>query len=182
MLESQAILTIRYFLGQALSLVHAPIIYTSRRSSELIKYAANVFFAMKVTFINEIADLCERVDADVLDVSRGVGLDSRIGPKFLSPGPGFGGSCFPRDAPALTKLAREVEAPIRLVETLVEVNDTRMVAMAQKVIAACDGSVVGKRIAVLGLTYKPGTDDMREAPSLVIVPKLQAAGAAYYRL
>ena len=124
-----------------------------------------------------IADLCERVDADVLDVSRGVGLDSRIGPKFLSPGPGFGGSCFPKDTPALTKLARVAEAPIQLVETLVEVNDTRMVALAQKIVAACDGSVVGKRIAVLGLTYKPGTDDMREAPSLVIVPKLQAAGA-----
>jgi len=162
---------------EPLSLVRAPIIYTSRRSSELIKYAANVFLAMKVTFINEIADLCERVDADVLDVSLGVGLDSRIGPKFLSPGPGFGGSCFPKDTLALTKLAREAEAPIRLVETLVEVNDTRMVAMAQKVVAACDGSVVGKRIAVLGLTYKAGTDDMREAPSLVIVPKLQAAGA-----
>src|SRR5271166_1658597 len=154
-----------------------PILYTSRRSSELIKYAANVFLAMKVTFINEIADLCERVDADVLDVSRGIGLDSRIGPKFLNPGPGFGGSCFPKDTLALTKLARVAEAPIRLVETLVEVNDTRMAAMAQKIVAACDGSVVGKRIAVLGLTYKPGTDDMREAPSLVIVPKLQAAGA-----
>jgi len=162
---------------EPLSSVRASILYTSRRSSEMIKYAANVFLAMKVTFINEIADLCERVDADVLEVSRGVGLDSCIGPKFLTPGSGFGGSCFPKDTLVLTKFAREAEAPIRLVETLVEVNEARMAAMARKVIAACDGSVVGKRIAVLGLTYKPGTDDMREAPSLVIVPKLQAAGA-----
>jgi UDPglucose 6-dehydrogenase len=143
----------------------------------MTKYAANVFLALKVTFINEIADLCERVDADVLDVSRGVGLDRRISPTFLSPGPGFGGSCFPKDTLALTKLAREAKSPIRLVETLVDVNDRRMIAMAHKVVAACDGSVVGKRIAVLGLTYKPGTDDMREAPSLVVVRELQAAGA-----
>jgi UDPglucose 6-dehydrogenase len=153
------------------------MIYTSRRSSEMIKYAANVFLAMKVTFINEIADLCERLDADVLDVSRGVGLDDRIGAKFLNPGPGFGGSCFPKDTLALTKLAIEAKAPIRLVETLVEVNDKRKLAMAAKVVRACGGSVAGKRIAVLGLTYKPKTDDMRDAPSLVIIPELQAAGA-----
>jgi UDPglucose 6-dehydrogenase len=153
------------------------ILYTSRRSSEMIKYAANVYLAMKVTFINEIADLCERVDADVLDVSRGIGLDDRIGAKFLNPGPGFGGSCFPKDTLALTKLAAEAKAPIRLVETLVDVNDKRKVAMAAKVIKTCGGSVAGKRIAVLGLTYKPKTDDMRDAPSLVIVPELQAAGA-----
>ena len=153
------------------------MIYTSRRSSEMIKYAANVFLAMKVTFINEIADLCERLDADVMDVSRGVGLDDRIGAKFLNPGPGFGGSCFPKDTLALTKLAIEAKAPIRLVETLVEVNDKRKLAMAAKVVRACGGSVAGKRIAVLGLTYKPKTDDMRDAPSLVIVPELQAAGA-----
>jgi UDPglucose 6-dehydrogenase len=153
------------------------MMYTSRRSSEMIKYAANVFLAMKVTFINEIADLCERLDADVMDVSRGVGLDDRIGPKFLNPGPGFGGSCFPKDTLALTKLAIEAKAPIRLVETLVEVNDKRKLAMAAKVIRACGGSVAGKRIAVLGLTYKPKTDDMRDAPSLVIIPELQAAGA-----
>ena len=153
------------------------MIYTSRRSSEMIKYAANVFLAMKVTFINEIADLCERLDADVMDVSRGVGLDDRIGPKFLNPGPGFGGSCFPKDTLALTKLAVEAKAPIRLVETLVEVNDKRKLAMAAKVVRACGGSVAGKRIAVLGLTYKPKTDDMRDAPSLVIIPELQAAGA-----
>src|SRR5271165_360363 len=154
-----------------------PILYTARRSAEMIKYAANVFLAMKVTFINEIADLCERVDADVLDVSRGIGLDDRIGAKFLNPGPGFGGSCFPKDTLALTRLAIEAKAPIRLVETLVEVNDKRKIAMARKVVAACGGSVAGKRIAVLGLTYKPKTDDIRDAPSLVIIPELQAAGA-----
>ncbi len=154
-----------------------PIVYASRRSSEMIKYAANVFLAMKVTFINEIADLCERLDADVLDVARGVGLDDRIGVKFLNPGPGFGGSCFPKDTLALMRLADEAKAPIRLVETLVEVNDKRKVAMARKIEAACGGSIAGKRIAVLGLTYKPRTDDMRDAPSLVIVPELQAAGA-----
>jgi UDPglucose 6-dehydrogenase len=153
------------------------MVYTSRRTSEMIKYAANVFLAMKVTFINEIADLCERLDADVMDVSRGIGLDDRIGAKFLNPGPGFGGSCFPKDTLALTKLAIEAKAPIRLVETLVEVNEKRKVAMAAKVIKACGGSVAGKRIAVLGLTYKPKTDDMRDAPSLVIIPELQAAGA-----
>ncbi len=153
------------------------ILYTSRRSSEMIKYAANVFLAMKVTFINEIADLCERVDADVLDVSRGIGLDDRIGAKFLNPGPGYGGSCFPKDTLALTRFAAEAKAPIRLVETLVDVNEKRKVAMAAKVVKACGGSVAGKRIAVLGLTYKPKTDDMRDAPSLVVIPELQAAGA-----
>lgn len=154
-----------------------PLVITSRRSSEMIKYAANVFLAMKVTFINEVSDLCERVDADVVDVSRGIGLDKRIGARFLNPGPGFGGSCFPKDTLALTKLAMDAKSPIRLVETLVDVNQKRMVAMARKIEAACGGSVKGKRIAVLGLTYKPKTDDMRDAPSLVIVPELQAAGA-----
>jgi len=162
---------------QPIERVGGPILYTSRRSSEMIKYAANVFLAMKVTFINEIADLCERLDADVLDVSRGIGLDDRIGVKFLNPGPGFGGSCFPKDTLALMRLADEAKAPIRLVETLVEVNDKRKVAMVRKIEAACGGSVAGKRIAVLGLTYKPKTDDMRDAPSLVIVPELQAGGA-----
>ncbi len=155
-----------------------PLVVTSRRSSEMIKYAANVFLAMKVTFINEIADLCERVDADVVDVSRGVGLDPRIGARFLNPGPGFGGSCFPKDTLALTKLAIDARSPIRLVETLVDVNEKRMMAMARKIEKACGGSVAGKRIAVLGLTYKPKTDDMRDAPSLVIVPELQKAGAS----
>jgi len=155
----------------------SPIIYTSRRSSEMIKYAANVFLAMKVTFINEIADLCERLGADVLDVSQGIGLDDRIGARFLNPGPGFGGSCFPKDTLALTKLAADAKAPIRLVETLVDVNDKRKIAMAEKVIRSCGGSVAGKRLAILGLTYKPKTDDMRDAPSLVIIPLLQSAGA-----
>jgi len=154
-----------------------PLVFTSRRSSEMIKYAANVFLAMKVTFINEVSDLCERVNADVVDVSRGIGLDKRIGARFLNPGPGFGGSCFPKDTLALTKLAVDAKSPIRLVETLVDVNQKRMVAMARKIQSACGGSVAGKRIAVLGLTYKPKTDDMRDAPSLVIVPELQAAGA-----
>jgi UDPglucose 6-dehydrogenase len=154
-----------------------PLVVTSRRSSEMIKYAANVFLAMKVTFINEVADLCERVNADVVDVSRGIGLDERIGARFLNPGPGFGGSCFPKDTLALTKLAADAKSPIRLVETLVDVNQKRMVAMARKIQSACGGSVAGKRIAVLGLTYKPKTDDMRDAPSLVIVPELQAGGA-----
>ena len=155
----------------------SPIVYTSRRTAELIKYAANVYLAMKVTFINEIADLCEKVGGDVLDVAHGIGLDNRIGRKFLNPGPGFGGSCFPKDTLALTKLAADARSPMRLVETLVDVNEKRKVAMAHKVIKACDGSVAGKTIAILGLTYKPNTDDMRDAPSLVIVPILQAAGA-----
>ena len=155
----------------------SPIVYTTRRTAELIKYAANVFLAMKVTFINEIADLCEKVGGDVMDVAHGVGLDKRIGRRFLNPGPGFGGSCFPKDTLALTKLAIEARSPMRLVETLVDVNEKRKVAMAHKIIDACGGSVKGKRIAVLGLTYKPNTDDMRDAPSLVIVPLLQQAGA-----
>ena len=154
-----------------------PIIYVSRRTAELIKYAANAFLATKITFINEIADLCEQVGADVQEVARGMGLDNRIGGKFLHAGPGFGGSCFPKDTLALTKLAADAKAPIRLVETLVDVNDKRKTAMAAKVVTACGGSVAGKRIAVLGLTYKPKTDDMRDAPSLVILPELQAAGA-----
>ncbi len=162
---------------QPMESLAGPLVFTARRSSEMIKYAANVFLAMKVTFINEIADLCERVDADVVDVSRGIGLDKRIGARFLNPGPGFGGSCFPKDTLALTKLAIDAKSPIRLVETLVDVNEKRMVAMAHKIRNACGGSVEGKRIAVLGLTYKPKTDDMRDAPSLVIVPELQKAGA-----
>src|SRR4029077_3041121 len=142
------------------------IVYTSRRSSEMIKYAANVCLARKVTFINEIADLCERLGADVLDVSHGIGLDDRIGRKFLNPGPGFGGSCFPKDTLALTRLAAEAKAPIRLVETLVDVNDKRKTAMAAKVIRACGGSVAGKRIAGLGLTNNTKNYDMRDDADL----------------
>ena len=160
-----------------LYLNRAPILFTRRRTSELIKYAANAFLAVKITFINEIADLCERVGADVQDVSRGIGLDNRIGSKFLHAGPGYGGSCFPKDTLALVKTAQDFESPIRLVETTVAVNDQRKRAMARKVIAAAGGDVRGKTIGVLGLTFKPDTDDMREAPSIAIVQALTDAGA-----
>ncbi|SDR56087.1 UDP-glucose dehydrogenase [Rhizobiales bacterium GAS191] len=154
-----------------------PLVVTSRRTAELIKYAGNAFLATKITFINEIADLCEKVGANVQEVARGIGLDNRIGTKFLHAGPGYGGSCFPKDTLALIKTAKDHDSPIRIIETVASVNDERKLAMAQKVIAACGGEVSGKVIALLGLTFKPNTDDMREAPSLVIVPALQAAGA-----
>ncbi|AOO80406.1 UDP-glucose dehydrogenase family protein [Bosea vaviloviae] len=154
-----------------------PLLFVSRRTSELIKYAANAFLAMKITFINEMADLCEKLDADVQDVARGIGLDNRIGAKFLHAGPGYGGSCFPKDTLALVKTAQDANSPTRLIETVVEVNSRRKKRMAEKIIAACGGSVAGKRIAVLGLAFKPNTDDMRDAPSLDIIPALQAAGA-----
>jgi UDPglucose 6-dehydrogenase len=159
-----------------LFLNETPILFTSRETSELIKYAANAFLATKITFINEMADLCERVGADVQDVARGIGLDGRIGGKFLHAGPGFGGSCFPKDTLALVKTAHEAGAPSRIVEAVVAVNDQRKVNMAKKIEDAF-GGVKGKTIAVLGLTFKPNTDDMRDAPSLVIVPALQQAGA-----
>ncbi|MFK5598814.1 UDP-glucose dehydrogenase family protein [Methylobacterium sp. HMF5984] len=155
----------------------APILVTGRRTAELTKYAANAFLATKITFINEIADLCERVGADVQEVARGIGLDNRIGPKFLHAGPGYGGSCFPKDTLALVKTAQDAGTPMRIVETVVAVNDQRKRAMARKVIQACGGSVRGKTIALLGLTFKPNTDDMRDAPSLAIVAGLQDAGA-----
>jgi UDPglucose 6-dehydrogenase len=154
-----------------------PLLFTGRRTAELIKYAANAFLATKITFINEIADLCEAVGADVQEVARGVGLDNRIGGKFLHAGPGFGGSCFPKDTVALIRTAQEADAPINIVETVISVNDARKKALAGRVIDACGGSVEGKIVAVLGLTFKPNTDDMREAPSLVLVPALQQAGA-----
>lgn len=160
-----------------LFLNQSPLLFTRRRTSELIKYAANAFLAMKITFINEIADLCERVGADVQDVSRGIGLDNRIGSKFLHAGPGYGGSCFPKDTLALVKTAQDYDSPVRLIETTVAVNDTRKRAMARKVIAAAGGDVRGKTIGVLGLTFKPNTDDMREAPSISIIQALQDAGA-----
>jgi UDPglucose 6-dehydrogenase len=160
-----------------LYLNQAPIIVTSRRTAELIKYAANAFLATKITFINEMADLCERVGADVQEVARGIGLDNRIGRKFLHAGPGYGGSCFPKDTLALVKTAQDCGSPVRIVEAVVAVNDQRKRAMARKVIQACGGSVRGKRIAVLGLTFKPDTDDMRDAPSLAIIAGLQDAGA-----
>ncbi|WP_417486213.1 UDP-glucose dehydrogenase family protein [Maricaulis sp.] len=164
-------------LYRPLFLNETPIVFTSRRTSELIKYAANAFLAMKITFINEIADLCEKVGANVQEVAKGVGLDQRIGGKFLHAGPGYGGSCFPKDTLALTRTAQENDAPLRLIETVVEVNDARKRAMADKVIAACGGDVNGKTVAVLGVTFKPNTDDMRDAPSLEIIPALQKAGA-----
>ncbi len=160
-----------------LYLIETPIIFTSRSTAELIKYAANTFLATKITFINEIADLCERMGADVQDVARGIGLDGRIGAKFLHAGPGYGGSCFPKDTLALVRTAQSVESPMRIVETVVEINDARKKRMAEKVIEACGGSLAGKTVAVLGLTFNPNTDDMRDSPSLEIVPVLQAAGA-----
>jgi UDPglucose 6-dehydrogenase len=159
-----------------LYLHETPIVFTSPESSELIKYAANAFLATKITFINEMAELCEKVGADVQDVARGIGLDGRIGSKFLHAGPGFGGSCFPKDTLALLKTSQDAGATTRIVEAVVSVNEARKVRMAEKIEQAF-GGVKGKTIAVLGLTFKPGTDDMRDAPSLVIVPKLQAAGA-----
>jgi UDPglucose 6-dehydrogenase len=164
-------------LYRPLFLNETPIVFTSRRTSELIKYAANAFLAMKITFINEIADLCEKVGANVQEVAKGVGLDNRIGGKFLHAGPGYGGSCFPKDTLALTRTAQDSGTPLRLIETVVEVNDARKKAMAGKIIEACGGSVDGKTIAILGVTFKPNTDDMRDAPSLDIIPALQAGGA-----
>lgn len=164
-------------LYRPLFLNETPILFTERRTSELIKYAANAFLAMKITFINEMADLCEAVGADVQQVARGIGLDNRIGKKFLHAGPGYGGSCFPKDTVALVRTAEEAGSPLRLVETTVSVNDARKERMAAKIIAAAGGSVEGKTVAILGLTFKPNTDDMREAPSLSIVPALQRAGA-----
>ncbi|MGH6878148.1 MAG: UDP-glucose dehydrogenase family protein [Rhizomicrobium sp.] len=159
-----------------LYLNETPILFTSRETAELIKYAANAFLATKITFINEMADLCERLGGDVQDVARGIGLDGRIGSKFLHAGPGYGGSCFPKDTLALLRTSQEAGAPTRIVETVVTVNEERKKEMAHKIMRAF-GDVSGKTIAVLGLTFKPNTDDMREAPSLVILPMLQAQGA-----
>jgi len=164
-------------LYRPLYLNQAPILYTGRRTAELTKYAANAFLATKITFINEIADLCEKVGANVQEVARGIGLDNRIGSKFLHAGPGYGGSCFPKDTLALIKTAQDAGSPVRIVETVAAVNDQRKRAMARKVVAACGGSVRGKTVAVLGLTFKPNTDDMREAPSLSIITALQDGGA-----
>jgi UDPglucose 6-dehydrogenase len=164
-------------LYRPLYLIETPILFMSLETAELTKYAANAFLATKITFINEIADLCEAVGADVQDVARGIGLDGRIGPKFLHAGPGYGGSCFPKDTLALARTGEESGAPLRIVETVVGINDSRKKAMAERVIAACGGSLDRKIVAVLGLTFKPNTDDMRDAPSLDIVPALQASGA-----
>ena len=160
-----------------LYLNESPILFTARRTAELIKYAANAFLATKITFINEIADLCEAVGANVQDVSRGIGLDNRIGSKFLHAGPGYGGSCFPKDTLALLKTAEDYGAPVRIVEAVVQVNDSRKRAMGRKVISALGGDARGKSVAILGLTFKPNTDDMRDAPSLAIIQSLIDAGA-----
>ena len=160
-----------------LFLRETPIVFTDLETSELIKYAANSFLATKITFINEIADLCEKVGADVHDVAKGIGLDGRIGSKFLHPGPGYGGSCFPKDTLALVQTAAQAKAPLRIIETVVDINQKRKKSMANKIINACSGNVKNKTIAILGVTFKPNTDDMRDAPSLDIIPNLQAEGA-----
>ena len=160
-----------------LNLNETPLLFTARRTSELIKYAANAFLAMKITFINEMADLCEAVGADVQQVARGIGLDNRIGSKFLHAGPGYGGSCFPKDTLALVRTATDAGSPVRLVETTVAVNDARKKALAGRVARAVGGDLKGKTIGLLGLTFKPNTDDMRDSPSLDLVPALIAAGA-----
>jgi UDPglucose 6-dehydrogenase len=164
-------------LYRPLFLNETPILFTERRTSELIKYAANAFLALKITYINEMADLCEKVGANVQEVARGIGLDNRIGSKFLNAGPGYGGSCFPKDTLALVRTAQEAGAPVKLVETTVAVNDARKRQMAERIVAVAGGDVRGKTIALLGLTFKPNTDDMRDAPALDIVPALQKAGA-----
>ncbi len=164
-------------LYKALYLIETPILFTNLETSEIIKYAANTFLATKITFINEISDLCENVGADIHDVSKGIGLDKRIGSKFLHPGPGYGGSCFPKDTLAFIKSAKEYNSPLRIVETVVDINNNRKSKMHERVINACNGSVNGKKIAILGLTFKPNTDDMRDSPALEIVNNLVNAGA-----
>ena len=164
-------------LYKPLRLRSAPVMFTSRESAELAKYAANAFLAMKISFINEVADLCEEVGADVHQVASAIGSDERIGGKFLHPGPGYGGSCFPKDVAALVRTARENRSPLSIIEQVQRVNDERKIAMVGRIVRAAGGSLEGKIVAVLGVTFKPNTDDMREAPSLVIVPGLQARGA-----
>src|SRR5919198_4397896 len=164
-------------LYRPLFLIETPILFTNLETSELIKYASNAFLAMKISYINQISDLCDNVGANVHDVARGIGLDGRIGPKFLHPGPGYGGSCFPKDTLALVKTARDANAPISLIEATVEFNDARKRQMVDRIVAAAGGSVAGKTIAALGLTFKPNTDDMRDSPSLVILPELAKHGA-----
>jgi UDPglucose 6-dehydrogenase len=175
--ESERAQEIMRSLYRPLYLIETPIVFTEIETAELIKYAANSFLAAKITFINEIADLCEKVGADVQDVAKGIGLDGRIGKKFLHAGPGYGGSCFPKDCLALVRTAQEAGSPISIIETVVKVNDARKEQMAERVLAACGGSVKGKRVAALGLTFKPNTDDMRDSPSLAILPALAKAGA-----
>jgi len=175
--NSKAAADILKELYRPLYLLETPMLHTNIETAELIKYAANTFLATKITFINEISELCEKVGANVQEVARGIGLDGRIGGKFLHAGPGYGGSCFPKDTRALVQTANEHGTPLKVVETVVEVNSERKRRMSDKIVTACGGSVQQKTIAVLGLTFKPNTDDMRESPSLSIVPALQAAGA-----
>ncbi|MBY0490767.1 MAG: UDP-glucose/GDP-mannose dehydrogenase family protein [Gemmatimonadaceae bacterium] len=175
--ESERARAVLRELYRPLYLLETPIVMTSLETAELTKYAANAFLATKITFINEIADLCEKLGADVQDVATGMGLDGRIGKKFLHAGPGYGGSCFPKDTLALARTAQDAGSPVRLVETVVQINERRKGAMAGRVIAACGGSVRGKTIGVLGVTFKPNTDDTRDAPSLSLIPALQDAGA-----
>ena len=164
-------------LYRPLFINETPILFTGRRTAELIKYASNAFLATKITFINEMADLCEKVGANVQDVARGMGLDRRIGSKFLHAGPGFGGSCFPKDIAALAATGAQHDRPMAIVEAVMQKNASRRLAMAERIVTACGGSVAGKTLAVLGLTFKPNTDDMREAPSLIILPALAKQGA-----
>ena len=164
-------------LYRPLYLIETPILFTRRETSELIKYAANAFLATKITFINEIADLCEKVGADVHQVARGIGLDGRIGPKFLHPGPGYGGSCFPKDSLALIRTARDKEAPLRIVEAVADINATRKPRDGAAGDRCLRRRGEGRTVAILGVTFKPNTDDMRESPSLDVVPMLQDAGA-----
>ncbi len=164
-------------LYRPLFLIETPIVMTELETAELIKYAANAFLAVKITFINEIADLCEKVGANVHDVAKGMGLDGRIGRKFLHAGPGYGGSCFPKDTLALVRTGQDYESPVRIVEPVVDVNDRRKKSMAQRIVDACGGSLQGRSVAILGVSFKPNTDDMRDAPSLDIIPALQQAGA-----
>jgi UDPglucose 6-dehydrogenase len=175
--ESERAAQIMRELYRPLYLNETPMVVTTPETAEIIKYAANAFLATKITFINEIANLCEQTGANVQEVAKGIGLDGRIGKKFLHAGPGYGGSCFPKDTLALVRTASEAGSPVTIVEATIASNDARKHRMADKIIAACGGSVAGKSIGVLGLTFKPNTDDMRDAPSLVIVPALIAAGA-----
>lgn len=176
--ESERAIARMRALYRPLYLIEKPVLFTSLETAELIKYAANAFLAVKISYINQMADLCEAVGADVHDVAKGMGLDNRIGAKFLHPGPGYGGSCFPKDTLALVKTAELHDVPVSIVSDVVAYNEARKEAMAARVIAACDGDITGKKIAVLGLAFKPETDDMRESPALDIVTSLAAAGAS----
>jgi UDPglucose 6-dehydrogenase len=175
--DSEHARTVLRALYRPLYLLETPVVFTTIETAELIKYAANAFLATKITFINQVADLCEAVGADVQDVARGIGLDGRIGRKFLHAGPGFGGSCFPKDCAALVRTAEEAGRRITMVEDVLEINDSRKRGMADRIVAACGGTVAGKTLAVLGLTFKPNTDDMRDSPSLSILPLLIEGGA-----